>query len=102
VKEMLGGYGRGWRHRRMYYATGVPGYGRGRCAWRCPPQVAPELVYPGPGAGSWPGHEPAAGAMDEEELRMLEEEEEMLQQDLEDLREAIEGLRMKKEKEVNK
>ena len=27
---MIGGYGRGWRHRRMYYATGVPGYGRGR------------------------------------------------------------------------
>ena len=101
MREVFGGYGRGWRHRRMYYATGVPGYGRGRCAWRYPHQAPPDLVYPGPDAGFWPDHGPMTMGRDEE-LRMLEEEEEMLEQELEDLRKAIEGLRINKEKEVNK
>lgn len=66
----------------MYYATGIPGYGRGRCARYYPPQ-ATELRA-------------------DEELRMLEEEEEMLKEELEDLNKALEDLREKKEQEVNK
>jgi hypothetical protein len=95
---MVGGYGRGHRHRNWYFATGIPGYGRGRrCFWPYPP----EDIYPGPVPGPW-----AAGVWmppelsPQEELRMLQEEEQMLSEDLEDARKRIEELRKELEKEV--
>lgn len=99
---MFGGHGRGWRHRRTYYATGVPGLGRGRCAGR--------YAAPPPGAGDvgpWPQRpsvpaQPVPDLDRDEELRMLEEEEDMLEEELEDLRKALEGLREERKKEVNK
>lgn len=89
---MFGGHGRGWRHRRTYYATGVPGRGRGRCA---------ADIGPWPQRPSVPA-QPVPDLDRDEELRMLEEEEDMLEEELEDLRKALEGLREERKKEVNK
>lgn len=100
---MFGGHGRGWRHRRVYHSTGIPGYGRGRCAWRNPAQAPPGMARPEPRPAFWPARGLAApGLSVDEELRMLEEEEEMLEQGLDDLGRALEYLRDEKEKEVNK
>ncbi len=97
---MMGGYGRGRRHRRMYYATGVPGYGRGRCFWAHPMPAPPEVVYP----GIWPGTMDPYGPMvqaisEQDELKMLEEEEQLLRQELEGIRQRHKELsETKKEK----
>ena len=100
---MFGGYGRGWRHRRTYCSTGIPGHGRGRCARGYPAQVPPDVARPVPRAGLWPEYGPGAPELSrEEELRMLEEEELMLKQDLEDLTKAIADLSENEKKEVNK
>lgn len=99
---MYGGHGRGWRHRRLYYSTGVPGLGRGRCPRWYPSQAPADMAHPGPVPGPWSGDGPAGPEVSrEEEMRMLEEEEQMLRQELEDLTKVIEELR-NKEKEVNK
>lgn len=100
---MIGGYGRGWRHRRMYYATGIPGFGRGRCFWALAPYAPPDVVYPDVGSG-WPRpYGPAVPAMsDKEELRMLEEEEQLLRSELEELTKAIKELKEKMSKEAKK
>jgi len=87
----------------MYCATGIPGYGRGRCGWGYPAQVPPEVEYPEPRTGFRPEYGPGAPELSrEEELRMLEEEELMLKQDLEDLTKALADLRKNEKKEVNK
>jgi hypothetical protein len=95
---MVGGHGRGRKHRNWYYATGVPGYGRGRgCYWPGPP----ELIYPEPSPGGWVlwgGIPPELSPR--EELRMLEEEEEDLTDELEEVRTRLEELRKELDKEV--
>jgi len=98
---MIGGYGRGWRHRRMYYATGVPGYGRGRCSWACPPSVPPDVGYSEPQPGPMVPYGPTVQVFGEQdELKMLEEEEQLLRMELEELTAAIQQLKDKLEKEV--
>lgn len=100
---MIGGYRRGWRHRRMYYATGIPGYGRGRCFWAYPPQVPPDVVYTDVRAGQVGPYGPFAPTIGEQdELKMLEEEEQLLRQELEELTAAIKELKEKMNKEVKK
>jgi len=87
----------------MYYATGIPGYGRGRCFWAYPQQVPPDVLYPEvrPGQmGSYGSMVPAISEQDE--LKMLEEEEQFLRQELEELTIAIKELKEKMNKEVKK
>ncbi len=87
----------------MYYATGIPGYGRGRCAWGNPAQMSSGVAYPEPMVDLRPEYRPDASEFGRaEELRMLEEEELMLKQDLEDLTRVIADLRKNEKKEVNK
>lgn len=88
---MAGGYGRGWRHRRVFRSTGVPGLGR--------------AGYRRPGRGARAGDsaevEGTEPVLDrKEELRMLEEEEQMLESELEDVKNTITELKKKDEKEV--
>jgi len=96
---MIGGYGRGRKHRHWYHATGIPGYGRGRgCFWPYPPDV----LYPGSAPDPWvigPGapYEMSPG----DEIRMLEEEEQILSEELEEIRKRLEELRKENKKEVN-
>lgn len=95
---MVGGYGRGCRHRHRYYATGIPGYGRGRGGfWPYPPDV----IYPGPIPAEWapPGMIPPEMSP-REELRMLEEEEQMLSEELDEVKKRLEELRKELKKEV--
>ncbi len=100
---MIGGYGRGWGHRRMYYATGVPGYGRGRCSWACPPPVPPDAgcseLRPGPMVPCGPMVQVLS---EQDEVKMLEEEEQLLRMELEELTAAIQQLKDKLEMEVKK
>ncbi|MBN1678064.1 MAG: DUF5320 domain-containing protein [Candidatus Thermoplasmatota archaeon] len=100
---MIGGYGRGWRHRRWYYATGTPGYGRGRRFWAYPPQVPPDMIYPDVPPGYAEPYVPFVPTISEQdELKMLEEEEQFLRQELEELTAAIKELKEKMNKEVKK
>jgi len=95
---MIGGYGRGRKHRHWYHATGIPGYGRGRrCFWAYPPDVLYPWAVPDPLAlePGWP-----YGLSAEDEVRMLEEEEQILSEELEDIRKRLEDLRKVTKKEV--
>jgi len=95
---MIGGYGRGRRHRQWYHATGIPGYGRGRRSfWPYPP----DMLYPGAAPDPWamaPGAPYELSA--EDEARMLEEEVQILSEELEDIRKRLEELRWQTKKEV--
>lgn len=95
---MVGGYGRGHRHRNWYFATGVPGYGRGRgCHWGYPP----EMLYPELVPDEWILSGPIPPELSpREELRMLEEEEGILSEELEEIRKRLEELRKEQQKEV--
>ena len=85
---MVGGYGRGHRHR----------YGRGR---RCFGQYPPESIYPGSAPGPWaPGVLMPFELSPQEEIRMLQEEEQMLCEDLDEVRKRLEELRKEQKKEV--
>jgi len=87
----------------MYYATGIPGYGRGRCFWAYPQQMTAEAVYPDLRPGQVLPYGPMVPAISEkEELKMLEEEEQLLRQELEELTKAIEELKERTNKEVKK
>ncbi len=87
---MIGGYGRGWRHRRWYYATGIPGFGRGRCWWDPWWAGRPDVAYPG-----YVGPE----LSEEDEVHMLEEEEQALRAELEEISKRLAELKTaKKEK----
>lgn len=98
---MQGGYGRGWRHRRQFYSTGIPGYGRGRCLWDHPARGRAGVAYPGTPADNWGGFQPELPELSrEDELKMLEEEEQMLRQELDEVSRMIEALRKEIEKEV--
>lgn len=100
---MIGGYGRGWRHRRLFYATGMPGYGRGRCYWVPPPPVLPGAVYSEERPGrTVPYGLSTLGMSEKDELKMLEEEEQFLRQELEELTAAIKQLKEKTEKGLKK
>jgi hypothetical protein len=95
---MVGGHGRGHRYRNWYFATGVPGYGRGRgCHWPHPPEV----LYPEPIPEEWilRGLTPPE-LSPREELRMLEEEKEILSEELEEVRKRLEELRKEQQEEV--
>ncbi|HDM25257.1 MAG TPA: hypothetical protein ENG24_01510 [Thermoplasmatales archaeon] len=88
---MPGGYGRGYRYRWWYRATGLPGWMR----FGYPPHVMwyPPVDYP----GSWPMMYPEINP--EEELHMLEEERQMLEEELEAIKKRIEEIK-KELKEV--
>jgi len=100
---MIGGYGRGRRHRRMFYSTGIPGCGRGRCVWTLPVPVPPDFVYPETRPDAMDPYGPMVqGLSEQDELKMLEEEEQLLRQELEELTAAVQQLKEKIEKEVNR
>jgi hypothetical protein len=98
---MVGGYGRGRRHRRLYNATGTPGIGRGPCRLDYPgPQTRSAPQEGSPGRRWYPSPSESPGLSWEDELRMLEEDEQMLRQELEDITKTIEELKKDKKKEV--
>lgn len=80
----------------MYYATGIPGIGRGGGPGRRPQGPVADTARPAA------RDDPSPGLSREDELRMLEEEEMMLKQEIDDLDRTIGGLRKNKEREVNK
>ena len=83
---MVGGYGRGNRHRWWYRATGLPGWMRDDYSPVGHPLTGyPPVSYPKPSA--------------EEELRLLEEERNMLENELREIEKRIEEVR-KELKEV--
>ena len=92
----------------MFHATGIRGYGRGRCARGPQVQVsqgtgATGLRAPMPMVSHLPRRDSETTELDRgEEIRMLEEEELMLKQELDDMAETIEDLRTNNEKEVKK
>lgn len=87
----------------MYYETGIPGYGRGRCYWAYPPQSPPDVLYPEVRPGPVGPYGPVVPTISEkDELKMLEEEEQSLRQELEDLTAAIKELKERTNKEVSK
>lgn len=79
---MVGGYGRGYRYRWWYRATGLPGWMR----WG---PMYPFPAYPPYGVPPWYPEE----IPPEEELRMLEEERAMLEEELEEIKKRIEELK---------
>ena len=97
----MGGYGRGWRHRRQHYCASVPGFGRDRCIGEYPP--IGRVYPPNPGAlvGRWESLDDGTTVLRrEDELRMLEEEEQMLRHQLDEVLRTIEALKNEVEKEV--
>jgi hypothetical protein len=92
-ERMIGGYGRGWRHRRTYYATGFPGYGRGRGmglgrGWA---QVNPYVNPVGavrPISAMEPGVYGAHGSK-EDEMAYLEDMKNSIEEELEGIKQRL-------------
>lgn len=83
-----GGRGGGWRHRNVYYATGVPGWARAGYgpAWEAP-QGAAQAAPPAWGYG--PYAEPPSP---EQETEFLRQQAEWLKQQLDAIGQRIEEL----------
>jgi hypothetical protein len=73
-----GGYGGGWRHRHLYYATGIPGWQRGWGGWTGIPGYVPSA----PAA-----YDPLSTR--ERELGALKQQAKYFEQALENLRGRI-------------
>lgn len=89
------GFGRGWR--RMYYATGLPGWARfGYPGWATPvdwPRVAPFYLTP-PYWVPYTARDPkdAAKAVAEQEVAFLKERAEFLKEELKGIEERLREL----------
>ena len=78
----FGGWGRGWRHRHWFYATGLPGWARAGYPY------APPWVYPY-GVGMSP----------EQEAELLAKEAELLKKELDEINKRIKTLEKERKKE---
>lgn len=102
---MYGGYGRGWRHRNVYYATGIPGSGRGRCFWPGmwpDPRLYEEREYDPAIPARYPFGYEYPPLTEEEELEMLEEDEQAIRAELNEITDRIKELKGSAKKSANK